>query len=386
MLAHALLSPRTSLRSLAGAARTRSSGSVYGDACPLTLTPSQLRGLEPASVSVLDASWHMPASPRNARREWLQMRIPGARFLDLDAVASEHPLGLKHMMPSPEVFAHACENLGISPQSHVVIYDTHGVFSSPRALYMFRAFGHHRSSILDGGLPAWIAYGNPTNYGDPEPAPNALYPPPTLDDRVLRSYEQIVANSALDPSRDSLADIVLDARSKDRYLGTAPEPRAGLSSGHIPHSVSLPFTALLDVVAMPQPPPPTALPVAPADTAPALRAHPPQLRAAPSRAPGPGPEPEPPAGAFPWAPPERYTTLKTSTQIMGVLEDALGAETLREVLDGRRGVVASCGSGMTAGVVWLALQMVGAEGAPAIYDESWTGYAMRPESKIEKGQ
>ncbi|KAH9937486.1 Rhodanese-like domain-containing protein [Fomitopsis serialis] len=382
MLPRALLSPRTSLRSLAGAARPLSSGSVFGDACPLTLTPAQLRGLDPRSVSVLDASWHMPSSPRNPRQEWLQMRIPGAQLLDLDEVASQHALGLKHMMPSPDVFAKACENYGITPESHVVMYDTHGVFSSPRALYMFRAFGHHRSSILDGGLPAWIAYGSPTNNGDPEPVPTTTYPVPKLDDRVVRSYEQIVANSALDPSRDSLADIVLDARSKDRYLGTAPEPRAGLSSGHIPHSLSLPFASLLNTVPAPTPAPRTSLPVPPAQTAPALSAHPPQLDSPSART----PELEPPTGAFPWALPEQYTTLKTSTQILGVLEAALGRERLEEVLEGRRGVVASCGSGMTAGVVWLALQMVGAKGAPAIYDESWTGYAMRPESKIEKAE
>ena len=111
MLARALLSPRTSFRSLAGSARSLSSGSVFGDACPLTLTPNQLRGLELGSVSILDASWHMPNSPRKAREEWLQMRVPGSRFLDLDEVASQHPLGLKHMMPSPEVFARACGTL-----------------------------------------------------------------------------------------------------------------------------------------------------------------------------------------------------------------------------------------------------------------------------------
>ncbi|KAI0728635.1 Rhodanese-like protein [Fomitopsis betulina] len=380
MLTRALLSPRTSFRSLAGSARSLSSGSVFGDACPLTLTPSQLRALEPGSVSILDASWHMPNSPRKARHEWLQMRIPGSRFLDLDEVASQHTLGLKHMMPSPEVFAQACENLGISPQSHVVIYDTHGVFSSPRALYMFRAFGHNRSSILDGGLPAWIAHGYPTNKGDPEPIHKTPYSVPELDDRVVKSYEQIVANSALDPSRDSLAYIVLDARSNDRYLGTAPEPRAGLSSGHIPHSYSLPFATLLNPIHL-HTPLATALPVPPSETAPALGAHPPQLGEHGRKL-----ELEPPAGAFPWPLPKEYTTLKTSTQLLDVLEQALGRERLAEVLEGRRGVVASCGSGMTAGVIWLALQMVGVKGAPAIYDESWTGYAMRQESKIEKTQ
>jgi len=50
----------------------------------------------------------MPNSPRNARNEFLQKRIPGAQYLDLDEVASTHELGLKHMMPDGETFAKAC--------------------------------------------------------------------------------------------------------------------------------------------------------------------------------------------------------------------------------------------------------------------------------------
>ena len=119
--------------------------SVYGDACPLVLSSKQLydlyqSGFKNEGVSVLDASWHMPTSPRNARQEFIQKRIPGAQYLDLDEVASSHELGLKHMMPSPEVFAQACgkfiiqslrsthdsficlEQLGISRDSHVVMY------------------------------------------------------------------------------------------------------------------------------------------------------------------------------------------------------------------------------------------------------------------------
>ena len=82
--------------------------SSFGDNCPLVLTPRQLSDLDPTEVSVLDASWHMPNSPRKAREEFLKRHIPGAQYLDLDEVASPHELGLKHMMPSPETFAKAC--------------------------------------------------------------------------------------------------------------------------------------------------------------------------------------------------------------------------------------------------------------------------------------
>jgi len=129
----------------------------------------------------------MPNLPRKPYEEFLACRIRGARFLDLDHVASLHELGLKHMMPPSQVFANACENFGIEPTSHVVIYDSTGVFSSPRALFMFRAFGHQKSSIINGGLSAWIAEGFPVCGGDPSEVKKAHYPAPRLESRFLRS-------------------------------------------------------------------------------------------------------------------------------------------------------------------------------------------------------
>lgn len=88
---------------------SRLMSSAFGAHVPLVLTPRQLQDIAPSSnVAVLDASWHMPNSPRNAREEFAKKRIPGAQYLDLDEVASQHELGLKHMMPSPDAFAQAC--------------------------------------------------------------------------------------------------------------------------------------------------------------------------------------------------------------------------------------------------------------------------------------
>ncbi|KAH9947643.1 Rhodanese-like protein [Amylocystis lapponica] len=313
--------------------------SLFGDHCPLVLTPAQLQNIHPSeSVAVLDTSWHMPNSPRKARAEFLRARIPGAQFFDLDEVASDHPLGLKHMMPTPKVFATACERLGISRNSHVVLYDTHGVFSSPRALFTFRAFGHRRSSILDGGLPAWRAHGGPVESGHPPRARQLRTVCPNSTHASLRRRSR---ERKVDPAAP-IAEIVLDARSRGRYLGTDPEPRAGLSSGHIPHSFSLPFIAFLE----------TQTARAPAEEG---------------------------------AEPETYTTLRTSSALHDALRDAVGAENAAAIAAGERGVVASCGSGMTAGVLWLGLQALGVERV-GVYDESWTGYAMREESDIEKGE
>ena len=77
-------------------------------ATPLLVSPTQLQALSPLRVSILDASWYMPNSPRNPAEEYLSKRIPGARYLNLDEVASPHELGLKHMMPKERLFADAC--------------------------------------------------------------------------------------------------------------------------------------------------------------------------------------------------------------------------------------------------------------------------------------
>ncbi|KAJ8454236.1 hypothetical protein ONZ51_g13149 [Trametes cubensis] len=81
--------------------------------------------------------------------------------------------------------------------------------------------------------------------------------------------------------------------------------------------------------------------------------------------------------------PYTYTRLRSTQGILTALEEALGPERTQEVLQGKRQVVTSCGSGMTAGIVWLGLKLLGAERV-GLYDESWMGYAMRPESKIVK--
>jgi thiosulfate/3-mercaptopyruvate sulfurtransferase len=301
----------------------------------LLLSPRQVTDLKKSStpVTVLDSTWFMPNSPRNAKAEYLSKRIPGSQFLDLDEVASPHDLGLKHMMPDSKFFALACEKLGITPTTHVVIYDSHGIFSAPRALFMFRSFGHQRSSVIDGGLPRWADVDLPLEITEPIQPQSTHYPVPNLNEEVIKSYDQIVSNSKYDPSKNVHSALVLDARPRSRYTGKDPEPRPGLSSGHIPHSFSLPFTIFLQKHSSKQ-----------------------------------GSE---------------YTTFLAPSEIQKALQAAVGPVEVEKIIKGERTAITSCGSGMTAGVLWLGLQLLGAQKV-GLYDESWTGYAMRPSSDIEK--
>jgi len=188
-------------------------------------------------VKVVDGSWHMPALKRDPRAEFLEKHIPGAAFFDIDDIADKsNPL--PHMVPDAETFAAKVGALGIGNDDHVVVYDTVGLSSAARVWWTFRLFGHARVSVLDGGLPKWLAENRPVDSGAPAPTPKPYSA--KLDRRLLRSLDDIRAN--IESGREQ----ILDARSAGRFRGVEPEPRQGLRGGHIPGSFSLPYTDLID--------------------------------------------------------------------------------------------------------------------------------------------
>lgn len=118
-------------------------------------------------VRVLDGSWFLPSAKREPEKEFYQKRIPGARFFDIDE-CRDKSTPYEHMIPSTDDFSKYVSNLGITNESHVVVYDNNeklGVFSAPRVWWTFRVFGHERVSVLNGGLPKWCAEEHPTESG-----------------------------------------------------------------------------------------------------------------------------------------------------------------------------------------------------------------------------
>lgn len=196
--------------------------------------------LDADDLVVLDASWYLPESGRDADAEYRRGHIPGAVRFDLDA-ASDPDSPLPHMAPSAERLAALCERLGIGADDRVICYDGSGVnLSAARAWWLFRLFGHQRVAVLDGGFPAWARETRPVQVGSARRQPTG-YPttertPALWCDRAV--IERIVAGT--DPAQ------LVDCRSAERFRGEAPEPRPGLSQGHISGSVNLPFTDLMD--------------------------------------------------------------------------------------------------------------------------------------------
>ncbi|MFN3807725.1 3-mercaptopyruvate sulfurtransferase [Asticcacaulis sp.] len=190
--------------------------------------------LDAESVKIIDGSWALDGT--DMRALYAESHVPTAQFFDIGAI-SDRSSGLPHMAPTPDVFAQAVGDMGISETDHVVIYDRQGLFSAARVWWTFRLMGHKKVQVLKGGLPAWIAAGYPTGRGA-EWVKGITYTPNPNPDMVISLN---VLRSHLGASDE----MVLDARPAARFDGTAPEPRAGLRSGHMPGSRSLPATELI---------------------------------------------------------------------------------------------------------------------------------------------
>lgn len=189
---------------------------------------------EPRLV-VLDA--HMPP-PGSAPASGPVMQIPGARRFDFDSEIRDQRSPLPHMLPSAEQFTAQVQALGINRDSLIVVYDRLGIFSAPRALWMWRAMGHAAVAVLDGGLPAWQAAGQPVEEAQPYAGPAGDFVAKPVAGLFCDGDE--VSARLSDGSRP-----VVDARARERFAGQVAEPRPGLRSGHMPGALNLPYAELL---------------------------------------------------------------------------------------------------------------------------------------------
>jgi thiosulfate/3-mercaptopyruvate sulfurtransferase len=188
--------------------------------------------LGPADLVPVDCSWHMPAGGRSGRDEYLAAHIPGARFLDIDAVA-DHSATAPHMLPRATDFARALEAIGVGRGDRIVVYDNSPLRTAARGWFMLRHFGAERVAILDGGFHKWLAESRPTQAGEPPPRHASF-----------EAAEHAHEVATLREVRSGLAVPLLDARGRARFEGTEPDPRPGVAPGHVPGARNLPFAEL----------------------------------------------------------------------------------------------------------------------------------------------
>jgi thiosulfate/3-mercaptopyruvate sulfurtransferase len=273
------------------------------------VTPAWLAArLDDPNTIILDAT--LPpvgvTPPVDTHARYLSSHIPNAIFFDINQ-HSDHATTLPHMLPTPAEFASSMSALGISDTATIVIYEQSGVYSAPRAWWMLRTFGAHNVYVLDGGLEAWTQANLPTQSG-PVHHPTAHFHA-GFDHTAVKDLNQL---------SETLAEHqqVLDARSAARFNGTVPEPRPGISSGHMPGATSVPYTELVS-----------------------------------------------------------EGRLKPATE----LQQLFAAKNI----DINQPITTTCGSGVTAAVISLALEIAGAKDT-SLYDGSWAEYASHSETIIEK--
>ncbi|POW22964.1 hypothetical protein PSHT_00651 [Puccinia striiformis] len=304
------------------------------------LSPQEVQANGLSSYRILDSSFHLPNSGRSAIEEFRRgPRLPNARLFDHEVIADtgytiDGTVKLGHMQPDLATFKREVERLGLTRNDHLLVYDSVGIFSAPRAAWLLNSWtaaylagskktvrsnlDHHRSYPTDRNMNS------------------AGFDENSAREKVI-SYEDLVLNFKKPIHEERM--IVFDARPRARFLGTDPEPRPGLSSGHIPESLSLPFTSLLTQPSTSDP----------------------------------------------------YRQYLSPEKLEEVFLQTLNNDQSKwdQIKNGQKGVIVSCGSGMTACIIWLALSVAhgshpGSNSLQSVklFDESWTGYALRKNSVI----
>lgn len=192
--------------------------------------------LNDSNLIVLEA--RLEQNQSNLENQNSGLQIKGARLFDIKNNFSDTNNPLPNTFPSEEKFTAESQKLGINSNNTIVVYDTLGIYSSPRVWWMFKAMGHSNVYVLDGGLPEWIKEGFPTE----KEQQTTSYPKGNFvakfQPELIKNKEQILKNISTKKA------VLMDARSSDRFHATHEEPRAGLRSGHIPGSINVPFTEL----------------------------------------------------------------------------------------------------------------------------------------------
>jgi thiosulfate/3-mercaptopyruvate sulfurtransferase len=193
--------------------------------------------LRDPDVTVVDGSFYLLTTSRDANAEYLAAHIPGSVRFDIDAVA-DHSTSLPHMLPTEQEFAAAAGALGIGDKDTIVVYDGVGLYGAPRVWWTLRTFGAEKVYILDGGLPKWRAEGRPLQAGASARAPRRF--------NAHLNGAAVAAAAEVQRALATGAAQVVDARSAARFRGEEPEPRAGLRSGHMPGARNVPFGGVIE--------------------------------------------------------------------------------------------------------------------------------------------
>ena len=202
------------------------------------ITPNQLLEAVQTNTIVLVDATNSPLAYQNYRESHLK----GALFVDVNTqladIKEDVAKGGRHPLPTAEQFSKTLTDLGIVPETWVVVYDDkNGANAAARFWWMLRSIGHEKVQVLSGGIQAAIQAGFPISSEVASPNTVSPYPMnswqwPTID---LEGMDALI-------QKDDF--VVIDVRESQRFSG-ATEP-IDLVAGHIPGATNIPFTTNLD--------------------------------------------------------------------------------------------------------------------------------------------
>lgn len=251
--------------------------------------------LNDKNIIILDAT--IPKVTLNSSEiEKLEI-IPNTQFFDIKKKFSDVSAEFPNTFPSEVQFQKEANALGVNKDSLIVIYDQLGIYSAPRAWWLFKTFGFQNIFVLNGGLPEWQKKGYKTvsRYSETRSIG---------DFKTNYQPQNVVFFNTIEAISNNKTTTILDARSSARFNCKVPEPRKGLRSGAILNSLNLPFQNVL---------------------------------------------------------------------INGLFQSKKQLHTLFQTVTKNEKIVFSCGSGITASILFLAAKEAGIDRV-SVYDGSWTEY------------
>ena len=194
-------------------------------------------------VKIFDASWHMPSTKRNAKKEYDEKHISGAMFWNIDEHSDKNS-PYPHMMSNSDYWTRMLWSFGIQNNDHIVVYDFSDIYSSCRLWFSLKYFGHKKVSVLDGGMKKWLEENRSTSKEvdkDLGKFSNIEKLHPKNKYKVNENAECIKNKKQINENIKNFSFQTVDARSRERFEGKVDEPRPGLKRGCIIGSKNIPF-------------------------------------------------------------------------------------------------------------------------------------------------
>jgi thiosulfate/3-mercaptopyruvate sulfurtransferase len=206
---------------------------------PIVSVDWLFKNLNNKNLIVLDATIPKATAKKDAISSDEKELIKGAIFFDIQKIFSDESAPFPNTILSAKVFEKKAQELGVNNDSCIIVYDDLGIYSSPRVWWMFQLMGFTNIAVLDGGFPAWKSKSHPI-----EKRINHQYKNGNFTAKYQSEIIKFTADVLSAIKNETI--LIADARSKGRFLGIEPEPRNDIKGGHIPNSVSLPYSEIVE--------------------------------------------------------------------------------------------------------------------------------------------